>query len=536
MSSWREYLPDEEEKKYIKKDVVSRILKDTYLKVREDQSYLRRLINETISAEIDRWKMEPEFPLAQKYLSYFRRLRKKLPRLSDSERRSALAHVVGLYMDEIQGHFSPFIYHLATRVVPNSLAILLAGISPMSIISRFPNLPSIDSHVIVEGEKHKIKKLAERGTIMLVPTHVSHMDSPIIGYVVWKLGLPPFLYGAGLNLFSNPILGFFMRNLGAYKVDRKRKHTLYLDTLKTYVSATLEREYDHIFFPEGTRSRSGTFPKKLKMGLLGCGIRSFINNLINKKPRPMIYVVPATFTYHITLEAESLIKQYLEDITREDWVSYHDEAFMIPKIADFIKRFVELDMKVIVRFSDAFDIFGNKVDEEGNSIDPSGRIIDPVKYVVKNGGVQHDPQRDAEFTKELAEKILETYRKDNTVLSTNLTAFVIFELAMKSVGEDDPIRAIKLIDGIELRKDEVIKHIGIAKEKFLELESRGKINVFHRVKEKTEKFILDTAYRVFSKYHRRKTPFFMTAKNVVINNSSLLFYYRNRLSGYLRLI
>jgi len=286
-------------------------------------------------------------------------------------------------MDEIQGHFSPLVYYLATKVVPPGLSFLLTSFSISSMFARSFRLPSIDSHLIIHGNFEKIRKLAQKGTIILLPTHVSHMDSPIIGYVVYKIGLPPFLYGAGLNLFSNPILGFFMKNLGAYKVDRKRKHKLYLDVLKEYVCTTLEREYDHIFFPEGTRSRTGAIARKLKMGLLGCGIRSFIRNIKNKKPRPKIFIVPATLTYHITLEAESLIKQYLEDVTREDWVSYEDEAFIISRVIEFIKRIVEMDMKVFVKFSDVFDPFGNYVDDEGNSLDPYGRPIDPVRYVLQ---------------------------------------------------------------------------------------------------------------------------------------------------------
>lgn len=536
MSSFRKYLPDEKEKLEIKREVKERTLKNIFYYTREDDSYMRRLLNETISAEIERWKNEREFPLSSFYIKYFKKVRQKLSKISDNERKYLLSQIVEIYMDEIQGHFSPLIYNLATKVVPQALSFMLTGLSLPNILIRLIelNLPSIDTHLIIDGNREKIVKLAKKGTIMLVPTHVSHMDSPLIGYVVYKLGLPPFLYGAGLNLFANPILGFFMKNLGAYKVDRKRKHKLYLDTLKEYVCATLEREYDHIFFPEGTRSRTGTFPEKLKMGILGCGLKSFINNLQMKKERPNIYIVPATFTYHLVLEAESLIKQYLEDTTKEDWVSYSDEAFKIPRIVDFIKRIVEMDIKVFVRLSDAFDPFGNYVDDDGNSLDPSGRPIDPKKYVIKDGNIVHDSQRDAEYTKELAGKILKTYRKDNMVLSTNLSCFTIFHLGMKKVEEDNEIRALSLMEGLEIDMKETLKYLEIAKEKFVELEKEDKIKVVDRVKVKTAGNIIDTAYRVFSKYH--KIPPFTISKNKIkILNPPLLYYYRNRLKDYILL-
>ena len=43
------------------------------------------------------------------------------------------------------------------------------------------------------------------------------MDSLVLGYAIYRLGLPPVIYGAGLN-FSNLLVGF-MHNLGAYTVD-----------------------------------------------------------------------------------------------------------------------------------------------------------------------------------------------------------------------------------------------------------------------------------------------------------------------------
>ena len=49
------------------------------------------------------------------------------------------------------------------------------------------------------------------------------MDSLVLGYAIYRLGLPPVIYGAGLNLFSNPLVGFFMHNLGAYTVDRRKR-------------------------------------------------------------------------------------------------------------------------------------------------------------------------------------------------------------------------------------------------------------------------------------------------------------------------
>ena len=100
------------------------------------------------------------------------------------------------------------------------------------------------------------------------------MDSLVLGYAIYRLGLPPVIYGAGLNLFSNPLVGFFMHNLGAYTVDRRKRDPLYKRVLKEYATMTLELGYDNLFFPGGTRSRSGAIERYLKLGLAGVGVRS----------------------------------------------------------------------------------------------------------------------------------------------------------------------------------------------------------------------------------------------------------------------
>ncbi|MEZ4907100.1 MAG: hypothetical protein R2771_05540 [Saprospiraceae bacterium] len=58
----------------------------------------------------------------------------------------------------------------------------------------------------------------------MLPTHQSNLDSMLIGYTIdFKLGLPAFAYGAGLNLYNYEIPAYYMSRLGAYKVDRRKK-------------------------------------------------------------------------------------------------------------------------------------------------------------------------------------------------------------------------------------------------------------------------------------------------------------------------
>ena len=69
-----------------------------------------------------------------------------------------------------------------------------------------------------------------------------------------RVGLPRFVYGAGKNLFANKLLGFFLRHLGTFKVDRLKDEGLYNRTLKNYCVVTLMRRLGNIFSPGPSRS------------------------------------------------------------------------------------------------------------------------------------------------------------------------------------------------------------------------------------------------------------------------------------------
>jgi glycerol-3-phosphate O-acyltransferase len=164
---------------------------------------------------------------------------------AEVDRKRMLEGVVGHFADEIGGHFNPKIYSFATAAVPYGFSWLLNAAS----VQRF--LPwgmtqSLQERLRIVGEIDELRSLSKKGTILLVPTHQSNIDSLLIGWIIHLMGLPPFAYGAGLNLFSNPFFSFFMNNLGAYTVDRQKSNTIYKHTLKNYSTRILR---------EGARSK-----------------------------------------------------------------------------------------------------------------------------------------------------------------------------------------------------------------------------------------------------------------------------------------
>src|SRR5581483_1775955 len=173
--------------------------------------------------------------------------------------------------------------------------------------------------VLVQGPAKHIGKLARLGTLVFVPTHLSNMDSIVFGFALERAGLPPATYGAGKNLFTNPLLSFFMHNLGAYRVDRRIKHELYKEVLKTYSCVLLERGYHSLFFPGGTRSRSGAVEERLKLGLMGTGVEAYVRSL-RRGHEQRVFFVPATINYLLTLEAATLIDDYLAELGKNRYI------------------------------------------------------------------------------------------------------------------------------------------------------------------------------------------------------------------------
>src|SRR5690606_21927872 len=126
----------------------------------------------------------------------------------------------------------------------------------------------------------------------------------LIGFAIDELGLPPLTYGAGLNLFRNPIIGRFMHTLGAYTVDRRKRDPLYKLVLKEYATVSLEFGQDNLFFPGGARSRSGAIERRLKKGLLGCSVAAYRNMVSpgrHRSGKTGVYIVPCTISYPLVL-------------------------------------------------------------------------------------------------------------------------------------------------------------------------------------------------------------------------------------------
>jgi glycerol-3-phosphate O-acyltransferase len=494
---------------------------------------LNAVINDSLYHERLRLLHAPHDERSRADGAFHARVRRELPHASPERQRELVRELVEHYVSEITGHFDSRVYRFATTVLPYGLSGLMQGFSPAGLLSELRGESRLSDYLLLEGEVKGLQQLATRGTVILVPTHSSNLDSLLIGYAIFRMGLPPFVYGAGLNLFTNPLTSFFMHNLGAYTVDRSKTDPLYRETLKEYATVTLEAGQHTLFFPGGTRSRSGEVESRVKLGLLGAGLAAYRNNLLRgKNDRERVFIVPCTITYPLVLEGASLVRDFLQETGKSAYIVVEDEFSRVHRWVDFLRGLAELDLRVHVRIGRALDPFGDDVDALGVSHDPRGRPIDPGAYLLREGRVIEDPARDAEYTRALGRRVLESWRRDNVALPTSTLAFALLEVLRRDLAEPDLFRMLRSIGpdtGVETVRIEA--EVERLLPELHAMERRGEIQMSDGLRTTDGRDVVARGLRGLGIYHT--TPVVeRRGGQLVVLDADLLFFYRNRLEGY----
>jgi glycerol-3-phosphate O-acyltransferase len=461
----------------------------------------------------------------------WRTLARSLGRMGDGERRQRLSELTERYAWDVAGNFNPRVYTLSKRLLPPVVTALLQPTMFLRKPKQILDLDVLKRHVTIEGPIEKIRRLVENGTAVFVPTHLSNFDSIVFGYALEAAGLPPATYGAGKNLFTNPILSFFMHNLGAYRVDRRLRHGLYKDILKTYSCVLLERGYHSLFFPGGTRSRSGGIERRLKLGLVGSAVEAYARTLLAGKER-RIYFVPATINYLITLEAETLIADYLSEAGKGRFIIEDDESTRFERIFAFTRKLFDMRGAVVIRYGDPIDPFGNAVDDEGESHDARGRRVDPASYVKDHRGqVTLDAARDTQYTRELGDAICEAYKRDTVTMATHVTSAVCFDRLRRISPAPDLFTVLRQRDVLTVPRDELAADVAAWRDKLREMEQKGQIRLGELLRASSGGDIVERAARVFAGYHTTRALESRT-NGIALCDPNLLFYYQNRLAAH----
>ncbi len=492
------------------------------------------LYREQLRIRQNPWKVDPEDE--RRFWNKIKDELVDLVGLKDSRKREEeiLRKILNRYADEIAGNFKKSRYRLAREIIKFGLTRLLNATRVKRFGAFFRNEVTLNDKIQIVGKTKQLRKLARIGTVVMVPTHFSNLDSILIGWIIHVIGLPAFIYGAGLNLFNIKILAYFMNSLGAYKVDRRKKNPIYLEALKTYSNLALQEGAHSLFFPGGTRSRSGQIETSLKMGLLGTAMeaqRAIFMNHPNRDGKK-IFIVPVTINYNFVLEAPSLINEYLASKGQERYYVESDAYSSSFNMIKFMIKFFTKGSDISVSIGRGMDLLGNYVDSQGNSIDKQGRFIDTRDYFMSNGELTADTQREQEYTNRLAKIIVKEYHKINRVFASHLVAFVAFQIWRSRFEKLDLYDFLRLPEeDLVIEYDEFALVYKKIYKRVLELKKKKKLNIAAHLKKPIDesiKFGIDNV----GMYHSQR-PLLINKKNQIITNDLItLYYYHNRMHGY----
>lgn len=529
------------DREHLVSEVCRRAYSDFLARARHgNEEGLEYLLNDAAYREIERLQVETGPEEEVRPISWWIDVSKRVGEMSETEKREVLRELSRTYAGDIAGKFNPKVFRLATGALPVGLGVLFKAqdlrdlpVAVSELRSTLRQMRDLSERVVIDGHVDTLRHLARRGTLVVVPTHSSNMDSILVGWALHAAGLPPVTYGAGKNLFTNPLTSFFMHNLGAYKVDRRLDHAIYKHLLKTYSQVLLERGYHSLFFPGGTRCRSNVVEQHLKLGLLGTAIGAYVNNLTHFGQERPIYICPVTINYNLVLEADSLIRDHLRREGGRRYFLENDEFNQISKVVRFVMNTMKMQSTTLLRFGRPMDVFGNRVEADGNSYDRRGRRIDPTTYVQSalSGEVCHDEPRDRQYTRHTGECIAEAFLQNTILMPTSLVAFVLFELVRRKFPKWDVYKLLRMAADEVIPWYQVNAVLGELLDELRRLERDGVLCLSPFVRDHGTERIIEEGIGYLRSYHA-PTVVEKLMNGVLLNRLDLLYFYGNRVRSY----
>lgn len=156
--------------------------------------------------------------------------------------------------------------------------------------------------VDLEGME-RVREAARRGSVVLLPSHKSHVDYLLLHYVLRKHALSVPLVAAGDNLSFFP-LGPLLRRSGAFFIRRSfRGDKLYAIVVDAYIRRLLRDGHAVEVFLEGGRSRTGKLLPP-QVGLLNMVVEA----ALGLGDRPVSFV-PVSIGYERMMEETEFLRE-----------------------------------------------------------------------------------------------------------------------------------------------------------------------------------------------------------------------------------
>lgn len=444
-----------------------------------------------------------------------------------------LRRIIHRYTSEIAGNFKESTFLFARKFLTLFFKRLLNAAAGKNYRKLWRTKLELYERIKIHGDVDLVRSMFNHGTVVILPTHLSNLDSILIGYALDAVvGLPAFAYGAGLNLYESEIFAYYMTRLGAYRVDRRKKNPIYLDSLKIMSQVMLERGTNSLFFPGGTRSRSGEIERELKYGLLN-SLLSAQRSIYEHNGNQKIIVVPLILGYHCTLEAQSLISSHLKATGEEKYVGSGRKSFKIRNILTFAWKFFSQASEIHLSFGEPMDVLGYKLDVNGQSIDERQHPVDIKEFFSLHGKIEANRQRESVYTRKLAEKVVENYEKYYVVLTSHLAAYTAFEILRKIYPAMDLYAVLRLpVDMLSIPMPLFKKTFSNLLEVLIKMEQENKIRLQDELHALSLDDMIKNGVRYLGSFHAVWPLKFGTKDNIIAKNPMLVYYYHNRLSDY----
>jgi len=149
----------------------------------------------------------------------------------------------------------------------------------------------------------KLRNIARKMPLVIIPCHRSHIDYLLISYVLYKNNLQLPFIAAGDNLSFFP-MGYIFRTSGAFFMRRSfRNNELYSEVFAKYMAMLLKEGLTVEFFIEGGRSRTG------KMIMPKYGLLSMFIQALQDKYCENFAAIPVYLGYDRVIEEKTYLKE-----------------------------------------------------------------------------------------------------------------------------------------------------------------------------------------------------------------------------------
>jgi glycerol-3-phosphate O-acyltransferase len=196
---------------------------------------------------------------------------------------------------------------IAARAV-SMLREMEASLDMNEIAALDPVVAQAASHMfsaveVDEAGLDRLRAHAKEGTLILLPSHKSHMDYIVLAWVLYrhKMPLPAIAAGDNLNFFP---MGPIFRRAGAFFIRRRFSgDRLYSAVVDAYVRRLIRDGSGLEFFLEGGRSRTGKLlPPKL-------GLLSIVVDAALGVPTRTTWFCPVSIGYERFIEEKAFVRE-----------------------------------------------------------------------------------------------------------------------------------------------------------------------------------------------------------------------------------